>query len=235
MYRDTHSFSAALRSALREDPDVILVGEMRDLETIRLAMTAAETGHLVFATLHTSSATKTINRVIDVFPGDEKAMIRSMLSGSLQAVVAQTLLKRPNEGRVVALEIMRCTSAIRSMIREDKIAQMYSSIQTGKAVGMQTLLKEGAISRETATSVALNKDILQFFPHTACIKLSAWRKFTLKNFLNLSLNVFSATATPIFGTTLATACVRTGNSRLLMINTLTTTVLIRKRRWCKYK
>ena len=165
VYRDTQSFSAALRSALREDPDVILVGEMRDLETIRLAMTAAETGHLVFATLHTSSATKTINRVIDVFPGDEKAMIRSMLSGSLQAVVAQTLLKRPNKGRVAALEIMRCTSAIRSMIREDKIAQMYSSIQTGKSVGMQTLdqhlkelVSEGAISHETAASVALNKD-----------------------------------------------------------------------------
>ncbi|MDX2346874.1 MAG: type IV pilus twitching motility protein PilT, partial [Legionella sp.] len=106
VHRDTHSFTAALRSALREDPDVILVGELRDLETIRLAMTAAETGHLVFATLHTSSAIQTINRVIDVFPGDEKAMIRSMLSGSLQAVVAQTLLKKPNEGRVVALEIM---------------------------------------------------------------------------------------------------------------------------------
>ncbi len=167
VYRDTQSFKAALRSALREDPDVILVGEMRDLETIRLAMTAAETGHLVFATLHTSSATKTINRVIDVFPGDEKAMIRSMLSGSLQAVVAQTLLKRPSKGRVAALEIMRCTGAIRSMIREDKIAQMYSSIQTGKAEGMQTLdqhlkmlVREGAISHETAASVARNKDAL---------------------------------------------------------------------------
>ena len=109
-----------------------LIGELRDLETIRLAMTAAETGHLVFATLHTSSATQTINRVIDVFPGDEKAMIRSILSGSLQAVITQTLLKKPNEGRVVALEIMRCTGAIRSMIREDKIAQMYSSIQAFK-------------------------------------------------------------------------------------------------------
>ena len=166
VHRDTHSFGAALRSALRQDPDIILVGELRDLESIRLAMTAAETGHLVFATLHTSSASKTINRVIDVFPGDEKAMIRSMLSGSLQAVIAQTLLKRPKSGRVAALEIMLCTQAIRSMIREDKIAQMYSSIQTGKSVGMQTLdqhltqlVQENMISRETAKSVALSKDL----------------------------------------------------------------------------
>lgn len=166
VHRDTHSFSAALRSALRQDPDIILVGELRDLESIRLAMTAAETGHLVFATLHTSSATKTINRVIDVFPGDEKAMIRSMLSGSLQAVIAQTLLKRPKSGRVAALEIMLCNPAIRSMIREDKIAQMYSSIQTGKSVGMQTLdqhltqlVQENMITRETAQSVALSKDL----------------------------------------------------------------------------
>lgn len=166
LFRDTHSYSAALRSALRQDPDVILVGELRDLETIRLAMTAAETGHLVFATLHTSSASKTINRIIDVFPGEEKAMVRSMLSGSLQAVIAQTLLKRTNGGRVAALEIMRCTAAIRSLIREDKVAQMYSTIQTGKAVGMQTLdqhltqlVGDGVISRKTARDVAVNKEL----------------------------------------------------------------------------
>jgi len=166
VFRDTHSFNAALRSALRQDPDIILVGELRDLETIRLAMTAAETGHLVFATLHTSSAAKTINRVIDVFPGDDKSMIRSMLSGSLQAVIAQTLLKKHGGGRVAAFEIMLCTSAIRSLIREDKVAQMYSTIQTSKNSGMQTLdqdlielLKKGQISRETANEVATNKDI----------------------------------------------------------------------------
>jgi twitching motility protein PilT len=164
--RDTHSFSAALRSALREDPDVILVGELRDLETIRLAMTAAETGHLVFGTLHTSSASQTINRIIDVFPGGEKEMIRSMLSGSLQAVIAQTLLKRIGGGRVATFEIMRCNSAIRSLIREDKIAQMYSVIQTGKSLGMQTLdqhltqlVKEQRITSETAREVALSKDL----------------------------------------------------------------------------
>ncbi len=122
VHRNTESFSAALRSALREDPDIILVGELRDLETIRLALTAAETGHLVFGTLHTNSATKTINRIIDVFPGEEKAMVRSMLSESLQAVVAQGLLKRYGGGRVAALEIMICNSAIRNLIREDKIA-----------------------------------------------------------------------------------------------------------------
>lgn len=139
VHRDTMSFNAALRSALREDPDVILVGELRDLETIRLAMTAAETGHLVFGTLHTNSATKTINRIIDVFPAEEKSMVRSMLSESLQAVVAQTLLKKSGGGRVAALEIMICTGAIRNLIREDKVAQMYSSIQTGQGKGMQTL------------------------------------------------------------------------------------------------
>jgi twitching motility protein PilT len=165
VFRDTQSFSAALRSALRQDPDVILVGELRDLETIRLAMTAAETGHLVFATLHTSSASKTINRIIDVFPGDEKAMIRSMLSGSLQAVVAQTLLKKQGGGRVAALEIMLCNSAIRNLIREDKVAQMYSTIQTGKNFGMQTLdqhltelIQSKKISRETAREVAVSKE-----------------------------------------------------------------------------
>jgi len=136
----TKSFSAALRSALREDPDCILVGEMRDLETIRLAMTAAETGHLVFGTLHTSSAAKTIDRVIDVFPAEEKEMVRAMLSESLQAVISQTLCKtKDGNGRVAAHEIMIGTSAIRNLIREAKVAQMYSAIQTGSNVGMQTL------------------------------------------------------------------------------------------------
>ncbi len=136
----TLSFATALRSALREDPDAILVGEMRDLETIRLALTAAETGHLVFGTLHTSSAAKTIDRIIDVFPGDEKEMVRAMLSESLVAVIAQTLCRlRDGSGRVAAHEIMLGTPAIRNLIREGKVAQMYSSIQTGQALGMQTL------------------------------------------------------------------------------------------------
>lgn len=158
----TLSFSNALRSALREDPDAILVGEMRDLETIRLAMTAAETGHLVFATLHTSSAAKTIDRIIDVFPGEEKDMIRAMLSESLQAVISQTLCKtRDGKGRVAAHEIMLGTSAIRNLIRESKVAQMYSSIQTGQAQGMQTLdqsltelVRRGLISVAEARSKA---------------------------------------------------------------------------------
>ncbi|MNR90403.1 Twitching mobility protein [compost metagenome] len=136
----THSFENALRSALREDPDVVLVGELRDLETIRLALSAAETGHLVFGTLHTSSAAKTIDRIIDVFPGDEKEMVRAMLSESLQAVISQTLLKtKDGSGRVAAHEIMLGTPAIRNLIREAKIAQMYSAIQTGANLGMQTL------------------------------------------------------------------------------------------------
>ena len=136
----TLSFANALRSALREDPDVVLVGEMRDLETIRLALTAAETGHLVFGTLHTSSAAKTIDRVVDVFPAAEKEMVRSMLSESLRAVISQTLLKtKDGTGRVAAHEIMLGIPAIRNLIRENKIAQMYSAIQTGQAVGMQTL------------------------------------------------------------------------------------------------
>ena len=139
VHRDTQSFSEALRSSMRQDPDIILVGEIRDLETMRLAMTAAETGHLVFATLHTSSATSTVNRIIDVFPAAEKQMIRTMLSQSLRAVVAQTLLKRIAGGRVAAHEIMLGTSAICNMIREDKITQMYSALQTGAAIGMQTL------------------------------------------------------------------------------------------------
>lgn len=137
--RDTKSFNAALRSALREDPDIILVGELRDQETIQLALTAGETGHLVFGTLHTTSAAKSINRIIDVFPGEEKSMVRTMLSESLQAVVSQTLLKKINGGRVAALEIMLCTPAIRNLIREDKVAQMYSTIQTSRSMGMQTL------------------------------------------------------------------------------------------------
>lgn len=166
VHRDTRGFSEALRSALREDPDVILVGELRDLETIRLALTAAETGHLVFGTLHTSSATKTINRIIDVFPGDEKPMVRSMLSESLQAVIAQTLLKKHGGGRVAALELMICNPAIRNLIREDKVAQMYSSIQTGQSQGMMTLdqhlmqlVEDKLIAHQTARAVALNKTL----------------------------------------------------------------------------
>ena len=136
----TLSFNNALRSALREDPDCILVGELRDLETIRLALSAAETGHLVFGTLHTSSAAKTIDRIVDVFPAEEKEMVRAMLSESLQAVISQTLLKtKDGSGRVAAHEIMIGTPAIRNLIREAKIAQMYSAIQTGSSVGMQTL------------------------------------------------------------------------------------------------
>ncbi|HEX4049841.1 MAG TPA: type IV pilus twitching motility protein PilT, partial [Steroidobacteraceae bacterium] len=165
--RDTLGFSEALRSALREDPDIVLVGELRDLETIRLALTAAETGHLVFGTLHTSSAAKTIDRVVDVFPGEEKAMVRSMLSESLRAVISQTLLKRIGGGRVAAHEIMIGTSAIRNLIREGKIAQMYSAIQTGQSAGMQTLdqclselLAKGAVSKEEARYKAQNKDAI---------------------------------------------------------------------------
>ncbi|BCD98172.1 type IV pilus twitching motility protein PilT [Marinagarivorans cellulosilyticus] len=161
VHRDTHGFAEALRSALREDPDIILVGEMRDLETIRLALTAAETGHLVFGTLHTTSAAKTIDRIVDVFPANEKAMVRSMLSESLQAVISQTLMKRVGGGRIAAHEIMRGTPAIRNLIREDKVAQMYSSIQTGSAVGMQTmdqcladLVERRIISRDIAREKA---------------------------------------------------------------------------------
>ncbi len=138
--KNTLSFANALKSALREDPDVILVGEMRDLETIRLALTAAETGHLVFGTLHTSSAAKTIDRVIDVFPAAEKEMVRAMLSESIRGIVSQTLCKTADgKGRVAAHEIMIGTPAIRNLIREGKIAQMYSAIQTGTKDGMQTL------------------------------------------------------------------------------------------------
>jgi len=156
VHRDTKGFAPALRSALREDPDVILVGELRDLETIRLALTAAETGHLVFGTLHTTSAAKTIDRIIDVFPGDEKGMVRSMLSESLQAVISQTLLKRDGGGRVAAHEILVATSAIRNLIREGKVAQMYSAIQTGGSLGMQTL--DAALSQLVADGVVTRQE-----------------------------------------------------------------------------
>ncbi|MCU7803176.1 MAG: type IV pilus twitching motility protein PilT [Candidatus Thiodiazotropha sp. (ex Lucinoma kastoroae)] len=165
VHRDTLGFSEALRSALREDPDIILVGELRDLETIRLALTAAETGHLVFGTLHTSSAAKTIDRIIDVFPAGEKSMVRSMLSESLRSVIAQTLLKKIGGGRIAGWEIMVGTPAIRNLIREDKVAQMYSAIQTGQAAGMQTmdqalkeLVQKGVVSRLDAKAKAQNKD-----------------------------------------------------------------------------
>lgn len=160
--RHTQGFSSALRAALREDPDVILVGELRDLETIRLALTAAETGHLVLATVHTSSAPKTIDRLVDVFPAEEKDMVRAMLSESLQGVVAQTLLKtKDGKGRVAAHEIMVGTPAIRNLIREGKVAQMYSTLQTGSSAGMQTLdqhlsdlVRRGVVSPAEARSKA---------------------------------------------------------------------------------
>lgn len=165
IHRDTLGFNEALRSALREDPDVILVGEMRDLETIRLALTAAETGHTVFGTLHTTSAAKTIDRIVDVFPAEEKSMVRSMLSESLQGVISQTLLKKKGGGRVAAHEIMVGTPAIRNLIREDKVAQMYSAIQTGGSFGMVTmdqslknLLQKGLITPESAREKAKNPD-----------------------------------------------------------------------------
>ena len=161
VHRDTLGFNQALRSALREDPDIILVGELRDLETMKLALEAAETGHMVFGTLHTQSAAKTIDRIIDVFPAAEKSMVRSMLSESLQAVISQTLLKKTGGGRLAAHEIMRGTAAIRNLIREDKVAQMYSAIQTGGAMGMQTLdqcleglVEKRLISREVAKEKA---------------------------------------------------------------------------------
>jgi len=164
----TLSFQNALRSALREDPDVILVGEMRDLETIRLALTGAETGHLVFATLHTSSAAKTIDRIIDVFPAAEKEMVRSMLSESLRAVISQTLLKtKDGQGRIAAHEILIGTPAIRNLIRENKVAQMYSSLQTGQQFGMQTLdqalielVRRNIVSAPEARMKAANKDAI---------------------------------------------------------------------------
>ncbi len=167
VHRDTLGFNNALRSALREDPDTIMVGELRDLETIRLALTAAETGHLVFGTLHTSSAAKTIDRIVDVFPAAEKSMIRSMLSESLKAVISQSLLKRPEGGRIAAHEIMLGTPSIRNLIREDKVAQMYSAIQTGQQFGMQTLdqclkhlVNKGQITLADAKKKAANPDSL---------------------------------------------------------------------------
>ena len=165
VHRDTHGFSDALRSALREDPDIILLGELRDLETIRLALTAAETGHLVFGTLHTTSAAKTIDRIIDVFPASEKAMVRSMLSESLQAVISQILLRKVGGGRVACHEIMVCSPAIRNLIREDKVAQMYSCMQSGAALGMKTLdqslrqlVEAGVITNTSARSKARTPD-----------------------------------------------------------------------------
>lgn len=168
VHRDTLGFSEALRSALREDPDIILVGELRDLETIRLALTVAETGHLVFGTLHTSSAAKTIDRIVDVFPAAEKDMVRSMLSESLRAVIAQTLMKKVGGGRIAAHEIMIGTPAIRNLIREDKIPQMYSAIQTGGAIGMQTLdqnlqdlVRRQLVTKAEALPRAVNKDLFR--------------------------------------------------------------------------
>ena len=168
LHEHTHSFANALRSALREDPDVILVGEMRDPETIGLALTAAETGHLVFGTLHTTGAAKTVDRIVDVFPAGEKEMVRSMLSESLRAVISQTLLKtRDGQGRVAAHEILISTAAVRNLIRENKIAQIGSALQTGQSHGMQTLdqslqalVRTGVISQETARAKAQNADFM---------------------------------------------------------------------------
>ena len=168
LHEHTHSFANALRSALREDPDVILVGEMRDPETIGLALTAAETGHLVFGTLHTTGAAKTVDRIVDVFPAGEKEMVRSMLSESLRAVISQTLLKtKDGSGRVAAHEIMLSTPAVRNLIRENKIAQIGSVMQTGQQHGMQTLdqclqnlVRRNQISIDMARSKASNPDLI---------------------------------------------------------------------------
>jgi twitching motility protein PilT len=183
--KDTLSFNNALRSALREDPDVILVGEMRDLETIRLALTAAETGHLVFGTLHTSSAAKTIDRIVDVFPAAEKDMVRAMLSESLRAVISQSLLKKIGGGRCAAHEIMIGTPAIRNLIREAKIAQMYSAIQTGQNVGMQTLdqclldlVRARQVHVDEARTYAMNKDMFVGGAQTAAAAGGAGAKRT---------------------------------------------------------
>jgi len=164
VHRDTKSFSNSLKASLREDPDIILVGELRDLETISLALTAAETGHLVFGTLHTSSASKTIDRIVDVFPTDEQAMVRTMLSESLQAVISQALLKKKNGGRVAAHEIMLGASSIRNLIRENKVPQMFSVIQTSSKLGMKTLdqdlkklVDNDIITKETALEKAFDK------------------------------------------------------------------------------
>ena len=171
LHQHTHSFTNALRSALREDPDVILIGEMRDPETISLALTAAETGHLVFGTLHTTGAAKTIDRIVDVFPAGEKEIVRSMLSESLRAIISQTLLKtRDGNGRVAAHEILISTPAVRNLIRENKIAQINAALQTGQAHGMQTLdqalqtlVRQGTISPELARSKAQNIENLSVF------------------------------------------------------------------------
>ena len=168
---NTHSFANALRSALREDPDVILVGEMRDLETISLAMTAAETGHLVFGTLHTSSAAKTVDRVVDVFPPEQQSQIRTMFSESIIAVITQNLLKKKDgKGRVAALEIMIGTPAVRNLIREGKVAQIPGMMQTGKQFGMQTMdatlvdmLKQGVVSKEVVIPYLTNPSVLSSY------------------------------------------------------------------------
>jgi twitching motility protein PilT len=161
----THSFANALRSALREDPDVILVGEMRDLETISLALTAAETGHLVFGTLHTSGAPKTIDRIVDVFPGAQQNQVRSMLSESLQAVVTQALfMRRDGRGRVAAFEIMTGTPAVRNLIRENKIAQIPSMMQTSKGVGMQTM--EASVKDLIARNLVTQEEVSFYLPKT---------------------------------------------------------------------
>lgn len=164
----THSFANALRSALREDPDIILVGEMRDLETISLALTAAETGHLVFGTLHTSSAPKTVDRIVDVFPPNQQEQVRTMFSESLQAVITQQLVKKKDgTGRIAALEIMTGTPAVRNLIRENKIAQIPSAIQTGRQYGMQTmdqslieLCQKGTVARETIETLVSSPSVL---------------------------------------------------------------------------
>lgn len=168
IHRDTLGFTEALKSALREDPNVILVGELRELETIRLALTAAETGHLVFGTLHTTSAAKSINRIVDVFPGAEKDLVRTMLSDSIRAVISQTLLPKKPNGRIATHEIMIGIPSIRNLIRENKISQMYSVIQTSRAIGMQTLdqalqklVEKGEIDLKTARSKAENKDLFK--------------------------------------------------------------------------
>ncbi|MCK5878040.1 MAG: Flp pilus assembly complex ATPase component TadA, partial [Candidatus Marithrix sp.] len=159
------SFDNALRSALRQDPNVILVGELRDLETIRLALSASETGHVVFGTLHTASAAKTIDRIVEVFPTAEKSTIRTMVSESIQAIVAQSLLKKIGGGRIAVHEILVGTPAIRNLIRENKVAQMYSSMQTGQKFGMQTLdgeleklVQKRIVTKEHAREYAVNKD-----------------------------------------------------------------------------
>ena len=165
MGRHSQGFAQALRAALRQDPDVIMLGELRDLETIRLALTAAETGHLVLATLHTGSAAKAVDRLVDVFAAEEKALVRSMLAESLQAVVAQVLVPKVAGGRVAAHEVLLATPAVRNLVREGKVAQLYSAMQTGGALGMQTLdsclqdlVRQGAISREVAQANARSPD-----------------------------------------------------------------------------